>query len=205
MTEDLLFLKLTPQSSSIYFEQIARIHKEEIREGFLSTFGVGFLAKLYKAISQSPFTFLIAAIRQDCVLGFIVGSQDTNKFYKYFLTRYGLSALPLIIKKIFSFKSLRKVLEIFLYPQKIADKNLPNSEILNFCVTESLQGMGIGKKLFYSLVDEFKELGFDKIKIVTGGTQNKAQIFYESCKATLISQVEVHRGEKSLVYVYLIE
>jgi ribosomal protein S18 acetylase RimI-like enzyme len=147
---------------------------------------------------------LIAAIREDCVLGFIVGSQDTNKFYKYFLTQHGLTALPLIIKKIFSFKSLRKIAEIFLYPQKIAGKNLPSSEILNFCVTESVQGMGIGKKLFYSLVDTFKELGFYKIKIVTGSTQKKAQFFYESCKATLISEVEVHQGEKSLVYVYLI-
>lgn len=202
MKESILVRKLTANSPEEYFSQIAKIHQDEIVEGFLSTLGVKFLSKLYCNLCDSPYAFLYVAIINNRICGFICGSTDTSKVYKYFIMRNGIFILPLIIPKILSFKKIGRIFETLIYPQKKENVALPKNEILNFCISSNFQRKGIGKKLFKVLVNEFKNLNFNKIKIVTGLSQIKAQRFYESLGAIKVTDIEIHRNTKSLIYIY---
>lgn len=202
MKESILIKKLTPNSPEEYFNQIAKIHQDEIVEGFLSTLGVKFLSKLYCKLCDSPYAFLYVAKINNRICGFICGSTDTAKVYKNFIIRYGIFILPIIIPKILSFKKIGRMLETLIYPQKKENVGLPKNEILNFCISRDFQRKGIGKKLFTILVNEFKSLNFNRIKIVTGANQIKAQKFYESVGAIKFTDIEVHRDSKSFIYVY---
>jgi len=205
MKESILIKKLTANSPKEYFNQIAKIHQDEIVEGFLSTLGVKFLSKLYCSLCDSPYAFLYVAVINNRICGFICGSTDTSKVYKYFIMRNGIFILPLIIPKILSFKKIRRIFETLIYPQKKENVVLPKNEILNFCISSNFQRKGIGKKLFKVLVNEFKSLNLNRIKIVTGANQIKAQKFYESAGAIKFTDIEVHRDSKSFIYVYNIK
>ena len=184
------------------YKQIAAIHKQEINSGFLSGFNNKFLIYLYKAIAGSSYSFLYVALQEQTVVGFICGSTETRKLYRYFLLHYWVLVWPYIFKKTFSFKNLTKMIEILIYPKHKSQIKLPNSEILNFCVNSKAQRQGIGQKLFKSLVGEFKERSIAKIKIITGANQLKAQRFYEKLGANLVSSIELHKGVTSLVFLY---
>ena len=188
------------------YKEMARIHKNEIDCGFLSTFPLSFLASLYRALSDSPHSFAFVAKNEaGVVVGFICGGIDTGKVMKRFLLRNAVRAFPYILPKVFSIGNFRKIIETLFYPSKDADDSLPPQEILNFCVDSNLQRLGIGKNLFFSLVDEFQQCGMTNFKIVTGESQTKAQRFYESLGAKEYKKIEIHKGTQSLVYLYDID
>ena len=186
------------------YRQVASIHKAEIKEGFLSTLGVSFLSLLYQSLSTSPHSFLILAEDEGKIIGFICGGVDTNKVIKRFIIRHGIFVIPKIISSFFSLKKITRILETILYPAHKVNCDLPRPEILNFCVSNEFQRKGVGEILFHELVDKFRQLDIDQIKIVTGENQKKAQKFYESLSAKKVAEIEVHKGIKSTIYTYSI-
>ena len=58
-----------------YFKQCSEIHSKEIPNGFLPTLGIDFLSRLYDSFSKSKHSFLLLAIEQNKVLGFILLSS----------------------------------------------------------------------------------------------------------------------------------
>lgn len=200
---EIALTRVTPESDSAIFADVARIHEATITGGFLSTLGPKFLIKLYETLAGSEHSFLIVAHRDGRMLGFICGSGSTSRVYKDFMKRAGLSSLPILLPKLLSFARIKRIIETLLYPKKQGD-DLPESEILNFCVDESVQRSGVGKILFFALVDEFRKRGVTEIRIVTGETQTKAQGFYEKLGATKAKTIQVHEGVGSLVYRYAI-
>lgn len=205
MSEPIHLELLTSKSPESYFGQIARIHQDEIKSGFLSTLGTKFLVRLYKHLSVSPYSFIFAAISGSQVLGFICGSTDTTRVYKSFMLHSGLSSLAILFPRLLSFERIKQVLETLLYPGKKENLGLPNSEIFNFCVSQPAQQRGIGKMLFAALVKEFQRLNIEQIKIVTGAEQKKAQNFYNSMQAQRVREIEIHKGTKSFIFVYNIQ
>lgn len=200
-----IVVRLVDKSESFEtFRQIALIHKIEIPKGFLSTFGIFFLARMYQSLADSPYSFLIVAQKQGKVIGFICGGIDTGKAMKRFLFHQGLFVMPQLISKIFSLKIINKILETFFYPKQKFNHQLPNSEILNFCVLSEMQRKGLGKKLFFELIECFRKKDVKKIKIITGAYQKKAQSFYEGLSAEKVSDIEVHKGIRSYIYIYSI-
>ena len=100
--------------------------------------------------------------------------------------------------------TFKSIIETLFYPAQKFNYDLPKPEILNFCVSNEFQRKGVGKQLFYALIDKFRQIGIDQIKIVTGENQKKAQKFYESLSAKKVAEIEVHKGIKSLIYTYSI-
>ncbi len=202
MKPDVVIKELTPQSDPQLFTAVANMHKEIISEGFLASFGVGFLAKLYYAVAKSSESFVYTAELDGKMVGFICGSLDTGRFYKDFIRHHAFETFPYILKKTFNFKTVYRILETLLYPSKQKHLELPDAEILNFCVDTTVQRGGVGKGLFKVLIDHFDSINIDKIKIVTGSSQTKAQQFYSKNNAQLACEIEVHKGVKSLVFTY---
>ena len=190
--------KLSLDSKSSYYEEISNIHKAEISEGFLATFGSNFLTILYKTIATSDYSFLYAAK----IVGFICGCTNTNKLYLDFIRRAGFKAAFILIPKLINPRKFLRIVETLLYPSKKVNKDLPDSEILNFCVKSNTQGKGVGKMLFHALIKEFKQIGVEKIKIVTGKNQVSAQKFYTKLGAKKVADIEIHKETESLIYTY---
>ncbi len=194
--------RLFGEEESLVFESIAGLHKEVISEGFLSTLGDSFLVTLYKTLASSSVAFILVAEDGKEVVGFIAGSLATGKVYKDFMRRAGLKSLFVMLPKLLSPARVKRILETLLYPKKQRDSELPDPEILNFCVKGDRQGAGVGGMLFRALCEEMKSRQVEKIRIVTGGNQVSAQAFYEAKGAVLAKEIEVHSGDKSLVYLY---
>lgn len=184
------------------FEAIAKIHEEEIEEGLLSTLGTRFLVMLYQTLADSPHSFLFVARDEEEIRGFVCGSTNTGRVYIDFMKRSGLGAFLILAPKLFSPKRLFRIVETILYPGKKSERELPDSEILNFCVSRRSQRQGVGKLLFKRMSEEFLRRNIRTIKIVTGKSQTKAQSFYESLGAEFATGTQVHRGTESLVYTF---
>lgn len=204
MTNGIIYNRLEDRADPAVFDQLARIHREEIDGGFLTSLGHRFLRRLYGALSGCPHACTIVAQSQDEVVGFICCTTDTRKVYRHFLLRYGLFVLPAVLPALLSPARIRRILETLLHPVREADYESPPAQILNFCVASSRQRQGVGKTLFAKLVDEFRKKDVESLKIVTGAGQQKAQRFYESLGAEKVARTSVHGGETSYVYVYRI-
>ena len=202
MTDTVSIKKIDKYSPSDYFLDIAIIHKTEIEDGFLSTLDTKFLSLIYKHIATSAYSFLFAAIENKRVVGFICGSVDSKKVIYSFVFRFGFRSFPLLAKKLFTFSNAKKFFEVLLYPIREENEHLPESEILNFCINNSLQGRGLGKRLFKELVREYSRRSIKEFKIVTGASQKKAQNFYNAVGAKKVSEINIHGDEPSLMFLY---
>lgn len=187
------------------FGQLAEIHRKEIHEGFLSTLGDDFLTLLYRTLAQSESAFVLVDEDSGTVQGFIVGAVDTGGVYKQFFKKAGVRALPILLPKLLSLKRIKRVIETLFYPKGKQQDDLPEPEILNFCVRSELQGKGVGGQLFKALCEEFRRREVKQIRIVTGETQKSAQLFYEAKGAEHATNMEVHKDSSSRVYVYDLE
>ena len=181
------------------FAQLAAIHHAVV-PGFLATLGEPFLARLYRVLATSGHSFVFVAERGEEVLGLIAGSMNTGKVYRDFMWRAGVRGSFLLGRKLLSLRRLRRMLETLLYPKQQTD--LPDEEILNFCLRHDAQRQGIGGRLFRALEEEFLSRGVQRIKIVTGGQQFKAHRFYEKLGARKVLETEVHKGTKSFIYLH---
>ena len=205
MSSELFIMLATPREPPEFWNQIARLHQHEIREGFLSTLTLEFLARLYAAVVRSDKGFLLAAVYSDTgnVAGFICGATDTGRVLRECTWRSGFRLVIPLLPHVFSRRTITRVLETLRYASGNGDStNLPRAEILNFCVDGNQQGRGIGRRLFAGLTNEFKRRGIHRIKIVTGESQASAQKFYDSARASRVGDVQIHKGIKSVVFVY---
>lgn len=192
-------------SSDDDFRQLARLHREEIRDGFLSSLGEGFLSRLYQSLSMDANVYTVIARRNGEIIGYLCAAATIAGVYRQFLLRNAWRVAPLLLPRLCSIATLRRVAETLLYPARTSRSDLPGPEILNFCVSSRAQRCGVGRRLFQALCDEFTRRKVRQVRIVTGQAQISAQRFYESLGAVKVSEVEVHKTVRSVVYVYDLE
>lgn len=200
---NVLVHQVSDSGDQLLWNALARLHREEIAGGFLTSLGDPFLQGLYKALAQSPSAVLFVATVDDRPCGFILGTTGTSQVYREGLRRLPWSAICRLAIKLVRFEVMRKAWETLCYPSRTSETQLPAAEILNFCVSSSSQGRGIGRQLFAHLMRELRMRGVDEVRIVTGASQTQAHRFYEKVGATLATTIEVHRDSDSLVYTNL--
>jgi ribosomal protein S18 acetylase RimI-like enzyme len=200
--EEVKIYKVCRTMGNDVFGECARIHCEEIKGGFLPSLGVRFLSGMYDFIANNPKTFLYVAIDGAQVIGFICGSVNNGSILKQFVFAKGLSLAPILLSKLIRPRILRKVWETLRYTSGSHNLDLPMSEVLNFCVSSSQQGKGVGGKLFSELCKEFKNRDVRAIRIITGSEQKSAQGFYDKLGAKKVGELEVHAGVSSIAYMY---
>jgi ribosomal protein S18 acetylase RimI-like enzyme len=184
---------------------VARLHTEAIDQGFLTSLGQPFLATLYEGLAASRSSFVITATLDDELLGFICGATDTRRAYLEFaLSSSAPRAALRVLPRLWSPSTIRRVVETLRYPSRRTSVELPSAEILNFCVTQSQRGLGIGRRLFEALVAEFSRRAVQEIRIVTGAEQRSAQAFYDRIGAHRVMELEIHEGMKSVAYTYTV-
>lgn len=191
---------IQPNEESLV-SQVAQLHRQEIHDGFLTSLGHNILVDMYKTIATSPGTFLTGAINDDGVLvGFLAGGYGTHSIMREHIRLTGLSAKMRLGFKLMSPKKFLGVLETLKYSESDAQEDLPEAEILNFCVSQDTQRQGVGRYLMKKSQEQFTAKAIQKIRIVTGSAQISAQKFYEKNGAVLVGYKNIHKGMQSCVY-----
>ncbi|HDY69138.1 MAG TPA: GNAT family N-acetyltransferase [Candidatus Scalindua sp.] len=186
----------------IDIDHVASLHREYINTGFLSSLGSPFLKLIYQSMVNSNNAFCIVAIEKKNIIGFVSGAIDIGGFYKDFLRRNFIKASTILLPKILNFQFAKKIIETLLYPAR-KEQNLPEAELLSIVVDKNYRGKGIARKLFEKLEEEFKTRSVNRFKVIVGSKLISARRFYEKMGGILHSEVEVHKGEKSNIYIYV--
>lgn len=204
MREDISIAEINGPATPQVFSQCASIHIAQITGGFLTTLGPKVLARVYRSIAASQHAFLIVAQQNEQVVGFVCGCFDTGKLYRDVICKNAFPFLIAGVRKALSLETLRKIWETLVYPNKEQPSGIPTEEILNFCVSPTIQRTGLGSTLMIALSRKFAENGVSAIRIVTGAEQKSAISFYEKIGADKVHEFEVHRGTTSYIYRYQI-
>ncbi len=185
--------------------QVAKLHKEAISTGFLPTLGEEFLFCLYKAISLSDKAVLLVDVENGEVRGFVAGSLEFGDIKRILLKECKYTLLKVLVKLLLNPKRLFKFLETYRYTGQAEELDLPPAELLSIAVKPSYRKRGIATNLYKALTDYMERWGVDKFKIVVGEKLQGAQKFYEKMGAKKVKEFELHKGEKSFVYIQKVE
>lgn len=185
-----------------HYEEVARLHSQNITEGFLSTLGNSFLAKLYRGISNSSACGVFIAVENENVLGFIAYTCDVSNCYKKVLKNnlftLGLAVMPSLVKPVI----VKKIIETLCYPlrhrKKPVDKEnnheYPQSraELLAMAVTNDARGKGIGKLLVHAIEKEMISSEISGYFVVTHAIDETSNKFYSKCGFNAIREFSNH-------------
>jgi len=194
----MIFIKLADKNDCL---KAAQIHFQEIKYGFLAELGEKFLYCFYQAMVDSENAFLIIAKDNDSVIGFISGCTNLKKFYRDFAERHFFKILPVLFKKLFSFSSLKKILETRKYGKE-KKSDLPEAELISIAVAFEFQGKGVALQLLDGFFFEMRKRKINSIKVIVGEKLIKAIRFYEKNGFKFHSKSFVHRDIPSRVYLY---
>jgi ribosomal protein S18 acetylase RimI-like enzyme len=151
---------------------------------------------------HSQYAFCILCKNRE-IIGFVCGTVSVGGFYREFLGKNFLKAGILLFPKLFNPIFARKIVETLCYPAK-GGNVLPEAELLSIAVDETYRGKGMSQRLFSELVEEFKRRNVQQFKVVVGEKLIAACKFYEKMGGILHPEIEVHKGEKSKIYVWRI-
>ena len=202
--------KIVFKSENITLAEIASVatlHKNAIKLGFLSSLGERFLQQMYLVISRGKASFLVLALDEGQVVGFVSAAHSKGLIWGVLFKKCFFPLIFVLLPKIFSISNIKKIIDILAYsfhPSEKKDSGL-SEELLSLAVDEKYCGQGIARGLFEQLTRLFQEQGVRKFKIVVGEALIPAQRFYEKMGAQRHGKLELHRGEISWVYIYDVE
>lgn len=179
---------------------VAQLHIDGIKTGFISSLGSEFVEALYKAVAEDKNSFGFVAEENDRVLGFIAFSKNLNELYKYVALTRGIRFAFILVRKIFSWRNFKKIIENILYPGRMRKMKLPQTELLSIVVAVEGRGKGVAEQLLERGFYECKKQGIDKVKVLVGAGNEAANKLYQKRGFELISQA-VNHGVLSNIYV----
>jgi ribosomal protein S18 acetylase RimI-like enzyme len=180
--------------------EVAHLHAEQISEGFLSFLGPRFLGRLYRRIIRHPDSFLLVADLGGQA-GFIAGSTDVRGLYRQFLVRDGFpaacSSAPRLIV------GWRRVVETLGHGSSdgasAGGSSGPSAELLSVAVAPERRGLGIGRRLVDSFLEEVEGRSCPAAHVVVGAGNPAAIALYERCGFAIAERFELHAGTLSLL------
>lgn len=183
--------------------QIVRLHRQELTEGFLSSLGDRALSLMFEFAAESPAAVLLASVDDGGrVTGFLLGSSRTSGFYGEFLKRKSIRAAWHVAPKLLLAPSrIRRLAETLLYPARKEVSELPPAELMDLVIGREFQGRGIGRALFMRFSTILAERGIRDFRVTTGETLGGAHRFYERMGGVRVSDIEVHAGSATRVYI----
>jgi ribosomal protein S18 acetylase RimI-like enzyme len=182
------------------YQQVARLHADNIDQGFLSSLGVPFLTLLYESIDANPSSVLLLARHEGKVVGFVTGAEGMRSIYRELLRRWPRLTMALL-PALLSLRKIRKIAELVFMGKKTQPlTNLSQAELLSIAVDPGQRGQGHAAALYAELVQHFQERRVDGFRIVVGDSLAAAHRFYQRMGATPVGRIEVHKGQSSVVY-----
>lgn len=182
------------------YRQIADLHIANLDRSFLASLGPTFLSEVYNAMDKSDNVSLFYESIDGKVIGFITGGTTMGPIYKAMLPRIAFWAVPLAFR-LLSIERFKRVLDIIRY-SKSSNEDLPQAELFSITVSPSARGKGVAPKLYNRLLNDFKEKGVEQFRIIVGKELTSAHKFYIKMGAKVETEIELHEGETSKVYLH---
>lgn len=159
--------------------KIANIHHIQLSAGIMSKLGVGLLQDFYRFAITDSTAFLLVAFEADATVGFVLGSENPEKFYLSYLVRRGFMALRYLLP--FVLKHPSKIKDLFSLHSHMATvvTDLPKAELLAIAIAPSMERTGLGTALLSKFCQEMAERGASSFKVTAAETQKSALKFYE--------------------------
>jgi len=176
----------------------ARLHAEQITEGFLSSLGPRFLGLLYRRVIRWPRSFLLVAEEDGLVVGHAAATEDVGGLYRQFLRHEGPAAAAVAAPALA--RRWRSALETLRYSG--GHDELPPAELLAVAVASDFRGRGIGRSLVTSANDELGRRGIDDARVVVAASNGPALALYRSSGFHLATSIEVHAHTRSEVLTW---
>ena len=196
MQNDFQIVELLPEHAP----EVARLHLEAIKTGFISSLGLDFITALYEAIAKTKSGFGFVAVRSQTLIGFVAFATNISALYKSVLWKKGLTFVSLLAGRMFSFQNLKRTLETLFYPARIKTGGLPAAELLSMAVTEEQRHKGIASELIREGLVMCANKGIEKVKVLVDADNKPANNSYLKSGFELAAQIDNH-GIRSNVYV----
>lgn len=179
---------------------VANLHIDSLKTGFLPSLGVNFLALLYRCIDEAEFSTLIVKYKNDQLIGFVSGTNGNFSLYRKMIN-YPVDLFLAIFPAIFNFKKIKRIFNLFNHMSGSQRKKYPSAELLTICVHQDFRRKGIADDLYTSLLNHFKSKSISKFVIIVGKSL-KSNMFYVKQGAKVMGELEVHKGTTSYVYIH---
>jgi hypothetical protein len=180
--------------------EIAKLHIENIKSGFLTKLGHKLLTEIYSFIIGSPESFCYIVTDGKDINGFICATEDCRLLYKRFFKNNFYWGFRILFSKIFRPDIIRKSIDHVFLPRKRAI--LPPSEILTIAVDNKIVRKGIGTKMFKSIKGEFARRKKETFIAVVGVKLKASNNFMKKMHGKKFTEIEIHKGERSNVYFW---
>ena len=188
------------------YRQVARLHMDGINRGFLPQLGQGFMALLYEAIDRCQASVLIVEVENAKVIGFVSGAGSMKPIYRQLL-RKPFHLLVALLPSLIRPQRLKRIYEILRYSSRTNNgevMTLPEFELLSIVVAPAARGTGCSEHLYKKLIEHCDQQQIEAFKIIVGDALAPAHRFYQRMGAQPAGRVEVHAGERSVIYVQVI-
>ncbi len=159
-------------------EPAARLHAEQISEGFLSLLGPGFLRRLYGRITRTDGSFLLVADADGRVVGFVAGSADVGGLYRSFIRHDGLRAGLEAAGRLLG--NWRRVIETLRHGSGDGAGRGRGTELLAIAVDGDAQGTGVGGLLVDAFLAEVVRGGAGSAYVVVASGNDGAIRLYRA-------------------------
>ncbi|KJR40687.1 glycosyltransferase [Candidatus Magnetoovum chiemensis] len=179
-------------------QEITSIHLASFNTDFITSLGKEFVRDIYyMPILESRLGFGFVCMLNDKVIGFIVGSYDSEKIQKLRIKKNWLKILLIIVRKIISKPySIIGILKAFLIVKSKYLKNDAQAELVSLAVLPQFRGQGVAMRLINEFKRHLKEEGM--VSCWTKTHSNAAGRVYE--KAGFIKQntFQLHKRENNV-------
>jgi ribosomal protein S18 acetylase RimI-like enzyme len=176
----------------------ARLHADEITEGFLSSLGPLFLELLYRRVVRSGDSFLLVAEQGDGIVGHAAATEDVPRLYREFLRHEGVAAGVVAAPRLL--RRWRSVLETLRYPA--VQGHLPKAELLAVAVSSRSRGRGVGRALVTGANQELLRRGVRDARVVVATANTAALRLYMSSGFCPAAEIHVHPDRPSQVLTW---
>ncbi len=178
---------------------IARMHKEEINQGFLAELGDAFLRRLYEAMLRHDETNVLVCLDDEKIVGFVTVTLNTSRMYRWTMRqhwwRFGIPIALRMTKP----SRIRRVVENLLYSSQKQSVDLPEAELLSIAVDGGYRRCGIGRLVVSAGLEWLREQNVEKMRVsCTEGL--KSNEMFMSIGFERATQME-HHGQQMNIYV----
>lgn len=172
--------------------RVTKIHLLSQENTFLTSLGADFLTLLYEEMSRSAYSFSYAAMYEDELVGFIVGTPHTGDLFKDVIFKRPFHLGWLVFKRALHRPLiLWQTLKTLAYPGQMP-ANTPRAELLALAVSPPWRNRQIGSCLLQRLIQELRAANIDGMVVTVDGHNDGAIRFYQRHGFKLLAQSQMY-------------
>jgi GNAT superfamily N-acetyltransferase len=200
--------------SADVLRDVAKLHCQGIRRGFISSLGLPFVRTMYRGIGRAPGACVLTrGGLNGPVEGFVAGTVNTRRMFRWILPRYGARLALRLLFRLFSPIVLKNALETVIYIGRRSDRDDDSgepeaatestAELLAIAVSAEYRNKGVGRGLITDFECFLRAHSCDRYKVVTDAGDAASNGFYEASGFSL-SRSFLHHGQRMNEYVKVV-